>query len=291
MAAVPRCSACVTSAFTCNWCFSENTCMYKASSCSKNVFSRGNSPQNSLVYGRQHCLSFGADSFLLLANGGAHRDGCRGTKPTQLYGQIPLHAGHQRQAGTGAGEVSQQQDYLLTGHGGRRSSHCPRGVVHHFSGQRACAPPPEIHPLRGPIEGGMQVTIEGSNLETSQEIYDKVKIGGIPCISTEYNFSVRVVCRTGVSGSPLIVDMVVGIRAGIRKGHKKFQFQQVMVRDIQPCTGPQSRGIRLYISGSNLDIDNNLTPYLDILPCTVDKFSWNLKVTYTVRRYICRTSC
>nr|XP_037277399.1 uncharacterized protein LOC119170364 isoform X1 [Rhipicephalus microplus]XP_037277400.1 uncharacterized protein LOC119170364 isoform X1 [Rhipicephalus microplus] len=118
--------------------------MYKASSCSKNVFSRGNSPQNSLMYGRQHCLSFDADSFLLLANGGAHRDGCRGTKSTQLYGQIPLHAGHQRQAGTGAGEVSQQQDYLLTGHRGRRSSHCPRGVGHHFSGQRACAPPPEV---------------------------------------------------------------------------------------------------------------------------------------------------
>nr|XP_037277401.1 uncharacterized protein LOC119170364 isoform X2 [Rhipicephalus microplus] len=87
--------------------------MYKASSCSKNVFSRGNSPQNSLMYGRQHCLSFDADSFLLLANGGAHRDGCRGTKSTQLYG-------------------------------GRRSSHCPRGVGHHFSGQRACAPPPEV---------------------------------------------------------------------------------------------------------------------------------------------------
>nr|XP_037277403.1 uncharacterized protein LOC119170365 [Rhipicephalus microplus] len=76
-----------------------------------------------------------------------------------------------------------------------------------------------------------------------------------------------------------MVDMVVGIRAGIRKGHKKFQFQQVMVRDIQPCTGPQSRGTRLYISGSNLDIDNNLTPYLDILPCTVDKGCRNMMVT------------
>ncbi|KAL3240859.1 hypothetical protein MRX96_021659 [Rhipicephalus microplus] len=37
----------------------------------------------------------------------------------------------------------------------------------------------------------MQVTVEGSNLGTSQEaIYDKIKIGGIPCNLTEYNVSV-----------------------------------------------------------------------------------------------------
>ncbi|KAM7309177.1 plexin-B [Ixodes scapularis] len=63
------CSACVTSAFACNWCFSENSCTHNASACSRNVIRGENNPQNSLVKGRQHCPSFSADSSILLANG------------------------------------------------------------------------------------------------------------------------------------------------------------------------------------------------------------------------------
>ncbi|KAL3240860.1 hypothetical protein MRX96_021659 [Rhipicephalus microplus] len=81
----------------------------------------------------------------------------------------------------------------------------------------------------------MQVTVEGSNLGTSQEaIYDKIKIGGIPCNLTEYNVSVS---------EP-------GSSAG----------------------SEQSGGTRLCISGSKLNVDSNLTVYLDNLTCTVDKF-------------------
>lgn len=50
----------------------------------------------------------------------------------------------------------------------------------------------QIHPLSGPLEGGTLVTIEGSNLGSSEEeIQDKVTIGGIPCIPVEYSISVR----------------------------------------------------------------------------------------------------
>ncbi|EEC14243.1 plexin B, putative [Ixodes scapularis] len=136
-------------------------------------------------------------------------------------------------------------------------------------------PPPRIdwiHPLSGPIEGGTFVTIEGSNLGTSkEEIYDKIKIGGIPCIPVDYNVSVRVVCTTGSSETPMTADVVVGNRAGITQAKEKFQYKQVLVKDLQPRTGPQSGGTRLYISGSNLNVGSRLEVFLDSLPCTVDK--------------------
>ncbi|XP_037578148.1 plexin-B isoform X1 [Dermacentor silvarum] len=325
------CSACVTSAFACNWCFSENTCTHNATSCSRNVISGENSPQNSLVKGRQHCPSFGADSSLLLANGVRTEVAVEArnlpSPADNFHCVLDIEGRRERvqarvvnnkiicsqavysyqseipeQQGTltvlwngntfiGKANVTLYKCQLLGSHGGRADcSLCltrdPKYRCSWCGGVCATAdscdqpvsttcPPPRIdwiHPLSGPIEGGTQVTIEGSNLGTSQEeIYDKIKIGGIPCIPTEYNVSVRVVCRTGASGSPLTADVVVGNRAGITQAKEKFQYRQVTVRDLQPRTGPQSGGTRLYISGSNLNVGSNLTVFLDNLPCTVDK--------------------
>nr|XP_037273695.1 uncharacterized protein LOC119165713 isoform X2 [Rhipicephalus microplus] len=44
-----------------------------------------------------------------------------------------------------------------------------------------------------------------------------------------------------------------------------------MVCHLRPHTGLQSGGTRLCISGSKLNVDSNLTVYLDNLTCTVDK--------------------
>lgn len=91
-------------------------------------------------------------------------------------------------------------------------------------------PPPRIdyiHPISGPIEGGTLVTIEGSNLGSSlDEIRDRVSIGGIRCIPMEYNVSLRVICRTGLSlvgeQSALVV---IGNRAGVTRAQAKFQYK------------------------------------------------------------------
>src|SRR6218665_395494 len=91
-------------------------------------------------------------------------------------------------------------------------------------------PPPRIdyiHPISGPIEGGTLVTIEGSNLGSSlDEIRDRVSIGGIRCIPTEYNVSLRVICRTGVSpiGEQSAVVMI-GNLAGVTRAQSMFQYK------------------------------------------------------------------
>lgn len=136
-------------------------------------------------------------------------------------------------------------------------------------------PPPRIdwiHPLSGPLAGGTLVAIEGSNLGTSiEEIQDKITIGGIPCLPVEYSISVRVVCQTGPSDVPMEGEVVVGNRAGITRAREKFLYKMVELNAVHPKTGPQAGGTRLYLTGSNLNVGNELEVYLDDLQCIVDR--------------------
>ncbi|CAL1269603.1 unnamed protein product [Larinioides sclopetarius] len=136
-------------------------------------------------------------------------------------------------------------------------------------------PPPRIdwiHPLSGPIEGGTLVTIEGSNLGTSEEeIRDNITIGGIPCTLVEYSVSVRVVCRTGGSAGPMAAEVVVGNKAGLTLANERFFYKVVELSRVHPNKGPQSGGTRLYLIGANLNVGSQLQVLLDDIPCEVDR--------------------
>ncbi|GIY36928.1 hypothetical protein CDAR_618542 [Caerostris darwini] len=136
-------------------------------------------------------------------------------------------------------------------------------------------PPPRIdwiHPLSGPIEGGTLVTIEGSNLGTSEEeIRDNITIGGISCILVEYSVSVRVVCRTGSSAGPMAAEVVVGNKAGLTLANERFFYKVVELSRVHPNKGPQSGGTRLYLIGANLNVGSQLQVLLDDIPCEVDR--------------------
>ncbi|XP_075553177.1 plexin-B-like [Dermacentor variabilis] len=137
-------------------------------------------------------------------------------------------------------------------------------------------PPPRIdwiHPLNGPVEGGTLVTIEGSNLGTSEEeIRDKILVGGLPCVPVEYNVSVRVVCRTQPSPhGAQATYVVIGNRAGITKAQEKFHYKPVELTGVQPRVGPQSGGTRLYLNGTNLNVGSHVSVYLDDIVCHVER--------------------
>ncbi|XP_076363064.1 plexin-B-like isoform X2 [Tachypleus tridentatus] len=129
-----------------------------------------------------------------------------------------------------------------------------------------------IHPLNGPIEGGTLVTIEGSNLGTSEEeIRDKIMIGGIPCTPEDYSVSVRVVCRTGSSLAPMEAAVIVGNRAGVTRAQEMFHYKEVTLDDVYPRLGPQSGGTRVYLTGNNLNVGSEVEIFLDDLPCRVER--------------------
>ncbi|KAG8187056.1 hypothetical protein JTE90_019266 [Oedothorax gibbosus] len=137
----------------------------------------------------------------------------------------------------------------------------------------AC-PPPHIdwmHPLSGPSEGGTLLTLEGSNLGSSEEeIRDKLTVGGVPCIPVEYSVSVRIVCRTGPH-TPGPAAVVVGNRAGLTHAQETFHYKEVELTSVHPRVGPQSGGTRLYLKGANLNAGSGANITLDDLPCTVER--------------------
>ncbi|XP_013784511.1 plexin-B-like [Limulus polyphemus] len=129
-----------------------------------------------------------------------------------------------------------------------------------------------IHPLSGPIEGGTLVTIEGSNLGSSEEeIKGKIMIGGIPCIPKDYSVSVRVACQTGSSLVPMEAMVIIGNEAGVTRAQEIFHYKEVTLEDIYPKLGPQSGGTRVYLSGNNLNVGSEVRIFLDDLPCRVER--------------------
>lgn len=63
------------------------------------------------------------------------------------------------------------------------------------------APPPQIHPLTGPREGGTRVTIEGENLGLQVKEIAHVQVAGVRCntVPSQYISAERSV-RGGASG-------------------------------------------------------------------------------------------
>lgn len=63
------------------------------------------------------------------------------------------------------------------------------------------APPPQIHPLTGPREGGTRVTIEGENLGLQVKEIAHIQVAGVRCntVPSQYISAERLV-RGGTSG-------------------------------------------------------------------------------------------
>ncbi|KAL3204625.1 hypothetical protein MRX96_011614 [Rhipicephalus microplus] len=225
-----------------------------------------------LVKGRQHCPSFGADSSLLLANGVRTEVAVEArnlpSPADNFHCVLDIEGRRERvqarflnnkiicsqavytyqseipeQQGTltvlwngntfiGKTNVTLYKCQLLGSHGGRadcslcltRDPEVPVFVVRRRVRHGRLVRPARLHHLPAAAR----------RLDSSFEWAHR-----------RWN-AVRVVCRTGASGSPLTADVVVGNRAGITQAKEKFH-------------------------GSNLNVGSNLTVYLDNLPCTVDK--------------------
>ncbi|CAH0774149.1 unnamed protein product [Bemisia tabaci] len=128
-----------------------------------------------------------------------------------------------------------------------------------------------IKPLSGPVEGGTLVTIEGSNLGLKeQDVAGKIHIGKTPCRLTEYEVSVKIVCKTGASDIEKVASVVVGNDAGLTESSVHFSYKSVKLEGVTPMIGPVSGGTQLAITGQHLNIGSHVSAYLDELPCLVN---------------------
>ncbi|XP_023189667.1 plexin-B1 isoform X1 [Xiphophorus maculatus] len=147
----------------------------------------------------------------------------------------------------------------------------------------------QVHPVTGPVEGGILVTITGSNLGTRyQDVVGGVKVADVPCVAQPegYQISTRVVCELQSSGNYQVgnVQVTVGTTPPGRST-QMFTYQNPKLTGLVPDKGPVSGGTKLTIKGQQLltGQTSDLTAFLDRQPC----FILN---EVTDSQFVCKTS-
>uniref|UniRef100_A0A673GT86 Plexin-B3-like n=1 Tax=Sinocyclocheilus rhinocerous TaxID=307959 RepID=A0A673GT86_9TELE len=127
------------------------------------------------------------------------------------------------------------------------------------SGTMDTCPPPlitEVEPLTGPLEGGILLTIQGSNLGQSfQDIQAGVTVAGVTCtpLPEAYRISNSIVCELQASANVTAGPVVITVR-GSEKGEspQTFSYQNPQLSRIVPEKGPLAGGTMLTVHGSRL---------------------------------------
>lgn len=140
-----------------------------------------------------------------------------------------------------------------------------------------CPPPriTQVLPVSGPLEGGVLVTITGSNLGmTYHDVVGGVTVAGVQCLPQPegYQISTRVVCELQPSRrqreGPVLVT--VGTTPPGRST-QNFTYQDPQLLDLVPDKGPLSGGTRLTIRGRQLltGQKSDLSAFLGSQPCYI----------------------
>ncbi|CAM4623047.1 unnamed protein product [Leuciscus chuanchicus] len=143
--------------------------------------------------------------------------------------------------------------------------------------QMTC-PAPLIHlvePLSGLVEGGITLTISGSNLgQKAQDILQSVTVAAVPCtvIPHLYEISTRIICTTTASGEEKSGHILVKVSGGgFGLSSQKFSYQDPKLIEISPQKGPRAGGTTLTITGRNLLTGRvtDISVLLGNVPCSL----------------------
>ncbi|XP_012517419.1 PREDICTED: plexin-B3 [Propithecus coquereli] len=132
-----------------------------------------------------------------------------------------------------------------------------------------------IEPLTGPPEGGLAVTILGSNLGRAfADVRDAVSVAGRPCSPDPdlYRTSARIVCVTSPAPSGTTGPVQVAIKSrppGISSQH--FTYQDPVLLSLSPRWGPQAGGTQLTIHGQHLQTGGNVSAFVGGQPCPIQE--------------------
>ncbi|XP_027701586.1 plexin-B3 isoform X3 [Vombatus ursinus] len=147
---------------------------------------------------------------------------------------------------------------------------CPPEAV------ESLCPLPSIHlikPLTGPPEGGVVLTILGSNLGSRlEDVTDAVSVAGQPCRldPTLYRISTQIVCVT----SPAPKDTTGPIKVTIKnrppsQSAQLFTYQDPVLSALSPWQGPKAGGTLLTIFGQHFLTESNVRAFLGDEPCLI----------------------
>ncbi|XP_078409308.1 plexin-B2-like [Cetorhinus maximus] len=146
-----------------------------------------------------------------------------------------------------------------------------------------CPPPTisQLDPINGPLEGGILLTIKGSNLGTRYDDISEIKVGDAVCnqIKELYSTSVRVVCELSNVMEPQ--SNSVHIKTKNNKSgtsESNFSYKNPRPTSITPQRGIYAGGTSLTIEGRDLNIgkQEDVKVMLDNIPCTLVIFNESL---------------
>ncbi|XP_070460649.1 plexin-B3 isoform X6 [Equus przewalskii] len=132
-----------------------------------------------------------------------------------------------------------------------------------------------IEPLTGPPEGGLALTILGSNLGRDfADVQDAVSVAGRPCSPNPslYRTSARIVCVTSPAPDGTVGPIQVAIKSrppGISTQH--FTYQDPVLLSLNPQWGPQAGGTQLTIHGQHLQTGGNVSAFVGGQPCPIQE--------------------
>ncbi|MBN3300080.1 PLXB3 protein, partial [Amia calva] len=147
----------------------------------------------------------------------------------------------------------------------------------------------QIEPQTGPVEGGISITIQGSNLgQRFQDIQAGVTVAGVGCVPLPqaYLISTRVVCELQHSAGERQGPVTVKVGDGEPgQSTQSFTYQDPQLSGVSPMRGPLAGGSTLTLHGSKLHTGRreNLAVYTGNTPCVIEG-----EVSDT--QLVCRTS-
>uniref|UniRef100_A0AAR2KZB5 Sema domain-containing protein n=1 Tax=Pygocentrus nattereri TaxID=42514 RepID=A0AAR2KZB5_PYGNA len=147
-----------------------------------------------------------------------------------------------------------------------------------------------IIPRYGPLNGGISVTIKGSNLGIQKEDIKHITVAGVPCIQQEekYSVSTSVVCEIGEVDpkGPLEGAVEVEVKGG-KKGTSSvfFTYRDPKPLAVYPDKGPKEGGTLITITGNQLHTASKEDIAITVggVPCQVEGFGE--QITCKVGKY------
>ncbi|TWW53818.1 Plexin-D1 Precursor [Takifugu flavidus] len=118
----------------------------------------------------------------------------------------------------------------------------------------------KIFPLRGPVEGGTLLTVQGRNLGRRAEAV-KVSIGDVPCslLPDRYTVSLELVCITGWSADEKTDIVQVDVeQSGTGTSKESFSYLLPKLLYMEPNKGYHAGGTKVTITGEHLDIGSQV---------------------------------
>ena len=120
-----------------------------------------------------------------------------------------------------------------------------------------------VSPLAGPLSGGTNLTITGTDLGVQASDIFIVTVGGVECVVIDHGYvaGVQLMCMTRessveIQNALIIVSVMRSDGSIVSAASTSFSYLQPTIVSVSPEFGPMAGGTQVEVRGTHLDIGN-----------------------------------